>query len=306
MSIKTISLLSGLCVAIFIAYLSSYGQVKKKSLDRDMFEKANLYRISDSSLGRFYDTFLRRFIPTRTITMLSSIFGINIDVLDKNIKAAGLEKSISPLEIIVFKLFGIIGGIVICSMGFALKSNGMIALMIIIFGGLVFVSLFLLPQDKINDCIKKRNSDILDALPTFIEQTYMCIEAGANLKQSLESVAQNSEGTLANEFKRAFALSDYSGRWQQELSSMAYNLQIEPLQDFINDIIIAHEKGSGIDLGSVLANEVSHMASINRSRIMGKINALNSSLSIPIMGFCVLPLLGIIMAPQIINFLDMM
>ena len=81
---------------------------------------------------------------------------------------------------------------------------------------------------------------------------------------------------------------------------MAARIQVEPLQDFVVDIIMANAKG--ISVIDTLEEAAEHINSIRRSRAMMAVGALESRAMLLVMVFSLVPTMGVLL-PVLINSL---
>ena len=213
-----------------------------------------------------------------------------MEYLQNQIRILHKEDTISAVEILAMKILGVIAGAAIAVYALGIKdlTTGIIAL-------IVFISLYYLPQDKIKEGLKERENQVVRELPLFIEQVYMCIEAGAPLQESLMTVAENNGGVLGPLFKEAFIKSSYGGKWEDELYQMIRGVNVEPLEDFVNDILISHAKGTSIN--DTLRNEVDHIHKIASARQKEMIAKLDTKMMVMFVVFGLLPVLLIVGAP---------
>ena len=214
------------------------------------------------------------------IQRIARFLGVDLWTLQESVELAGLKDKTSAEELVFMKFSGICGAALFGSVGIVGQDMLYMAA-----AGVSFFAGFVLPQDKIKAALKKRSSDILNELPGFIERTYMCMESGANLKQALDTVA--------------FALAGYGTGWERELEFMAARIQVEPLQDFVVDIIMANAKGISV-IDTLEAAE--HINSIRRSRAMMAVGALESRVMLHVMVFSLVPTMGVLL-PVLINSL---
>lgn len=292
MTLLTLSVLGGLMVFLVFAFFYSLGKVERV----DIFEKLSdaeeylpSYEVSDSFLGRSCDKFIKRDRSGRFFK-LATYFDVNMEYLQNQIRILHKEDTISAVEILAMKILGVIAGAAIAVYALGIKdlTTGIIAL-------IVFISLYYLPQDKIKEGLKERENQVVRELPLFIEQVYMCIEAGAPLQESLMTVAENNGGVLGPLFKEAFIKSSYGGKWEDELYQMIRGVNVEPLEDFVNDILISHAKGTSIN--DTLRNEVDHIHKIASARQKEMIAKLDTKMMVMFVVFGLLPVLLIVGAP---------
>lgn len=305
MSVASMSILGAIMAALIIAFFASIftsekvdlsGRLEKSRVNELVGESMGVAHISNTRYGTLYKQVVRKRLGDKGIKRLAQFFGIDLSTLQENIELAGMHEKISAEEIVSMKFLGLCGGILFGGGGIWYQD-----MTYILAGGIVFFAGFFLPQDKIKGKLKQRNISILDELPGFIERTYMCMESGANLRQALEMIADSSGGELGREFKAAFALSDYGTGWERELELMGDRIQVEALQDFVVDIIMANSKG--ISVTDTLKEEAEHINTIRRSNAMMAIGALETRVMLLVMVFSLVPTMGILMLPVLINSL---
>lgn len=301
MSIVVISVLCSLQFILMIAFINSLLRKEKIDLENrftkeDIEEK--IYGVSslptsNSMIGKIYRRHIEKKVDIKFIGTISTLLGMNLDIVQSKIKILKLE-NISAIEILLLKVIGIFAGVITIVPAIITKN-----LVLGIIGFLLFVVLFLIPLDKINEAVKKREESILKELPQYIELTYMCINAGATLKEALELVAQKQGGVLGEEMNKAFVLSQYSGGWTVEITEMALNIGVKPLQEFINEILSAQKKGS--EVAESLKKSVEQITILQNSKVKEKIASLENRMMFPIMLFFMLPMMAIILAPTLIQ-----
>ena len=306
MSILTISVLVGALVMVIGAFFVSLFTTEKVDLD-GRYTKEEVERlisggvrnlpVSGSRFGRFYNRFFgKRVTYSIQKNAQTGIVRADLAELQKKIELLGLQDKTSAVEIVMKKYLGLLSLLVLGVP--AIISKQMLWILIAM---IVFLSLYLLPQSKLEDAIKEREDDIVMELPGFIEQVYMCIESGAELKYALNLVAAKYGGVLGKAFQEAFRAARISGDWIKELLSMAQEMKVEALQEFITDITVAYEKGN--PLAETLRDEVKHINMIRKARNKDIVQALPNKLLLPITFFVFLPMLMLVIFPTIIQAL---
>ena len=132
----------------------------------------------------------------------------------------------------------------------------------------------------------------------------MCIEAGAPLQEALSTVAENVGGILGPLFKDAFIKASYGGRWEDELYQMTIGVNVEPLEDFVNDILISHAKGTSIN--ETLRTEVAHIHKIAAAKRKEEISKLDTKMMLMLVVFCLIPVFLIIMMPAFLQAMSVL
>lgn len=297
MTVKVMSFLVGILGMLIVAFIYQITRAERVSLQDRTGLVRSRYKHSSSSFGRAYEKSGKSIISESFAAKFASLIGLNLDSLQEKIDALGIDKSISAIEIAVMKVLGLIClGVGIA--GFVITSNLYILIGVISVGA----ALFMLPEAKIKEMLKEQKSSMEAQLPQFIEQTYLCIAAGSTLQDALTYVAENTEGVLGQKVTEAFVNSRYGARWSEELIRIATELKLEAFEDFVNDIVIADS--TGVNIEDTLRDEVDHINRINRARVMGEIKALESKLNPLQIAFCMLPMMGIIMMPIVIQIME--
>ena len=305
MSVTTMSILGALIAALITAFFASVFTTEKVDLEgrlertrvKEMVEASAAHgTISQTRYGRFYQNVFRRRLGVEAVRRMAGMLGIDLEQVQEDIELAGLTEKLSAEELASMKFLGLCGGILFGGIGLWYQDFLYLSV-----AGAIFAAGFWLPQDKIKAALKKRNQSIIDELPAFIERSYMCMESGANLRQALEMIADTSDSVLGKEFKQAFTLADYGTGWERELEAMAKRIQVEALQDFVVDIITANAKG--ISVTETLKEEAEHINTIRRSHSMMAIGALETRVMLLVMVFSLIPTMGVLLLPVMINSL---
>ncbi len=296
MSLLMLSVLGGLLLFLVFAFFYSLTKAEKvniyEKLDR-VDEYRPSYRVSDSAFGRYCDNMLSK-DKSGTFFKVAKYLEVDLEHLQKQICILGKEGAISAVEILAMKIIGLIAGLAIVVYSFVIGDmfTGLLGL-------IIFLSLYSLPTEKIKDGMKEREEQIIGELPQFIEQVYMCIEAGAPLQESLITVSDNIGGILGPLFKEVFVKASYGGGWEEELFQMTLSVNVEPLEDFVNDILISHAKGTSIH--ETLRSEVAHIHKIAAAKRKEQVSKLDTKMMLMMVVFCLIPVFLIIMLPAFLN-----
>ena len=302
LDVRTMSVLGGFLAALVVLFIYTIVKPEKVSAYERLYGRGQgsfvkQYRYSSSRFGSFYKNTLRRFISESVLADFARLIGMNTELVENQIRAAGMSDSISVIEVLAMKMLAVVA----LGAGIALFIITKVIYFLLIGMFAAFV-LYLLPESKIKEAIEKKKGTIEAALPRFIEQTYLCISAGTTLEEALRTIAEVTPGELGDMFKTAFTNSMYSGAWDKELVKVALASNVEPFQDFVNDVVIANQTGANIE--QTLRDEVDHINIVNRARVMGMIKSLGSKLSPLQIILCMVPMMGIIMFPIFIEIME--
>lgn len=296
MTVNVMSILAGILGMLAVAFLYQITRADRVDLS-GKGDSQRKYKYSSSRFGKAYTGGLNKILSESLVVKFAKLIGFNLELVQERIEALGIENSISSIEVVIIKILGIVslaGGI----MGFLLTSNLYVLIGLMSLGA----ALFFVPEARLKEMMQEQKSDIEAQLPQFIEQTYLCIAAGSTLQDALKYVAENTEGVLGKKVSAVFVNSMYGAKWSDELIRAAIELKIDAFEDFVNDIVIADS--TGVNIEDTLKEEVNHINRINKARVMGEIKALQSKLSPLQIVFCMLPMMGIIMMPIVIQIME--
>lgn len=307
MSVMTISVLMGTLVFLLFLFVMVHywgekvdleGRYTQGDIDRKVYGRERNLKVSKSRFGKAYSRFTGNSGISYRLRKAAGFFGIDLNELQEKIELVGMADKTSAIEVVAMKVLGLIS---IPVFGIPALFSGNVLYILLAF--LIFLSLFSLPQSKVRGAEKSREDSIIMQLPVFIEQIYMCTEAGSNLYEALIMVSEKSDNALGEIFLKAFRNAEVSGSWTQELLEAGKALNIDAFQDFVNNIVVAHQKG--IDISDTLRAEVDHINAIRKARIRSNTSELEAKLVLPMAVFCFLPMMCLAVLPPMIAALEM-
>ena len=307
MTVLNISILAGALVFLLFLFVMSYysgdkvdleGRHTQDDIDRKVYGRERNLKVSKSRFGKIYARFTGSSGLSYRVRRSATLFGIDLDELQEKIELVGMEDRTSAIEIVAMKILGLLSLPVI---GIPAIMSANVLYVLIEF--LIFLSLFSLPQAKVRGAEKSREDAIIMNMPIFIEQVYMCTEAGSNLYEALILVSDKSDNELGEVFLKAFRNAEVSGSWTKELLEAAKTLNMDAFSDFVNNIAVAHQKG--IDISDTLRQEVDHINAIRKAKIKANTSELEARLVLPMAGFCFIPMMCLAVLPPLIAALKM-
>lgn len=296
MDVKLMSVLAGSLGALIVVFIYQITRTGRVDISGRTGSKSR-YAHSSSGFGRFYENGLNRIIPESTAVKFAGLTGCNMDLIQSQIEALGIQESITAIEVAVMKVLGVLC-VLLSAAGFVLTENLYILIGLLSVGA----ALYMLPEARIKEMLAEQKSSMEAQLPLFIEQTYLCIAAGSTIQDALKYVAENTDGVLGLRVRQAFINSMYGARWSDELIKIASDLRLGAFEDFVNDIVVAD--ATGVNIEETLKEEVEHINRINRARVMGEIKALEAKLSPMQIVLCMVPMMGIIMLPIVVQIIE--
>lgn len=144
----------------------------------------------------------------------------------------------------------------------------------IVIAGLGFLAGYLLPRFALQAQMRRRQQQVLDALPFALDLLAIATDAGLSLDSALERVANNLTGTLGVELK--YMMKEIrAGRSHREgLKNLAERIGLQDLRLFVTAVVQAEQVGSGI--AETLKNQAEIM------RMQQSYRAQEKALKIPV------------------------
>lgn len=306
-SAQVISVLIGLLIfSVGSVIISFVRNPKKISLQEKLINPRGQERVeilkertySDTRYGRFYKAYIGPYVARypNFFERLSGLLGVNIDVLDKKIREAKLEKAFTAEEVVSMKLLGTIGMVVLLLLAISLNFN----MLLVVAAVMSYMLGSIIPQRKIDQKIAERRETIENTLPDFLDLVKSVTESGLSIQEALNKVTAKMKGPLAEEFRAVMVETKANGgQWKLAMENMAFRNDIESLSDVVSDILIAYEKGTPIS--ETLKKEADMMRQLKNTRIQEKARGLSVKLIVPMAIFSFIPLLVLLMGPMLIQ-----
>lgn len=162
--------------------------------------------------------------------------------MQKKLKKAGADYSISPEQFLGGK---IIGGIIgVCF--------GVIVTVVVETGPVITISLlgllgYVYPSIWLNEISQKRAKEIFRALPFFLDIITLCVESGSNLSGGLkQSVEKGPDGPLKTEVNRMMREMRAGKSRAEALRAMADRVDMTAITSLVSSLIQAEKMGSNI------------------------------------------------------------
>lgn len=106
---------------------------------------------------------------------------------------------------------------------------------------------FVLPEAWVKDVRRKRDTEIIKALPTYLEYLTMCVDAGLNFSGALkQAVDKGPAGAMKNEFRIVLRDINAGQTRADALMRMEQRLDLKDVTVFIRAIIQAEKMGSSM------------------------------------------------------------
>lgn len=220
----------------------------------------------------------------------------NMEAIQHKLDLAGRPNNWSPTEFLgVRGLAGILLGV----LGFMLLTLAKADLGARLFLGIVLGALgFYLPTAWLGSKIKKRQKEILKALPDALDLLTISVEAGLGFDAALNKVTEKWDNELCREFTRVIAEMRVGKKRRDALRDMANRMEVPDVTSFVAAVVQAEQLG--VSIAKVLRIQSEQMRIKRRQRAEELARKAPIKMMIPLV-FLIFPAIWIVlMGPAII------
>ena len=187
----------------------------------------------------------------------------NAEATAKKLDSAGHPMSLTVLNFLGLKfIVAILGAVVGALLMIGLLHQSLVGGLLF---GVVFAILgFYLPTLWLNSVIRRRQHDIVRALPDALDMIVVSTEAGQSFDQSLRRVSEHWHNALTEEFTRILAELAFGRTRHEALTAASERIQLTEMSNLIAAIIQADILG--ISIGNVLRVQADQLRTIRRQR----------------------------------------
>lgn len=163
--------------------------------------------------------------------------------------------------------------------------------------GYILPELFLLQKRR------EWRNDIERELPNALDLMSISMAAGSTFDDAVRTVAENSEGALAEGFRDVLANARFMDI-TDALKQFASNACVQPFTVFVASLIQARQTGA--QFVEVLENQAQTVRTYRRQKLEEEINKIGTKMLIPII-FLIFPaLFGVLLAPAAMSAIQAM
>ena len=162
---------------------------------------------------------------------------------------------------------------------------------------------YILPELYLLQKRREWRGDIERALPNALDLMSISMAAGSTFDDAVRTVAENSEGALAEGFRDVLANARFMDI-TDALKQFADNAGVQPLTIFVASLIQARQTGA--QFVEVLENQAQTVRTYRRQKLEEEINKIGTKMLIPII-FLIFPaLFGVLLAPAAMSAIQAM
>ncbi len=224
-----------------------------------------------------------------------------MQAMEKKLRVAGLLYKISPAQFFTIKVISIIVGL---ALGFVLLATSATAgaqtRLLMLGGGLVLG--YLLPDLYLSSKTRKRQSEVLKALPDALDLLTICVEAGLGFDAAMSKVAEKWDNELSLAFRRTVQEMQLGKLRREALRDMAESLDVADVTSFVAAIVQADQLG--VSMAKVMRIQSDQMRMKRRQRAEEKARQAPVKIMIPLVFFIFPTIFIILLGPAVLQVKD--
>ncbi len=223
--------------------------------------------------------FITRFTPANTV-----------EATRHNLELAGRPYNWGPTEFFGFR---VLGAVVLGVFAFLLLWMARQPVQIHIIGTIVGVALgFLLPALWLSGKIRRRQDEIIKALPDALDLLTICVEAGLGFDAAMAKVAEKWENELSRAFGRVIHEIRLGKLRREALREMEHNVGVTDVTSFVAAVIQADQLG--VSMAKVMRIQSEQMRIKRRQRAEEKAHQAPIKMLFP-MVFLIFPSIYVVL-----------
>jgi tight adherence protein C len=222
------------------------------------------------------------------------------DAIRRKLIMAGSPAAWDPDGILVAKLAGLVGGVIvgllflgIFSFAWPIRVIGFIALSLLGYW---------LPNIILTNTVQRRQNEIRTALPDSIDLLTICVEAGLGFDAAMAHVSKSTTGPLADEFYRTLQEVQLGRSRNEAMRNLADRSNVPELRAFVLAMVQADV--FGVSVANVLRVQAKEMRVKRRQLAEERAMKVPIKVLFPVL-FCIFPaLFVVILGPAIMRIAD--
>ncbi len=199
-----------------------------------------------------------------------------LEATRRKLEIAGMNADPSAffLQRIVFTILLGVGGAIF---GFVIQKQPFLNAMLYAVGGAAIG--YALPMSQVNSKIKKRQNEIIKALPDALDLLVICVEAGLGFDMAMGKVYEKWDNQLSLAFGRVLREIQLGKLRREALRDMAARMDVPDVNSFTAAIIQADQLG--VSMSTILRVQSDQMRTKRRQRAQEKAQQAPVKMMIP-------------------------
>lgn len=219
----------------------------------------------------------------------------NLEKLRQQLLIAGSPMNLGALDFLGLRLIvAVVGTIGVAVVLLLMKVSTLQALLLAV-GGAALCSE--LPNFWLRSRMKKRQKEVLLALPDALDMLTVCVDAGLGIESAFLRIGQGWDHALAREFRRVVAATGYGISWREALRDMVYRTDVPDLSALVAVLLQADQLGFSI--ADTLHSQAEQMRIRRRQRAQEVARSAPLKMLFPMVFFILPATLAVVMGPAI-------
>ncbi|MBN1921394.1 MAG: type II secretion system F family protein [Anaerolineae bacterium] len=217
------------------------------------------------------------------------------------LEMAGVINKIKPAQFVGIRLVTtVVGGVVGMIMAGSSEGSGFGQKLLMIGGGIVFG--YIMPQYMLTSQIRKRQENVLKALPDALDLLTICVEAGLGFDAAMAKVAEKWDNELSLAFTRTVQEMQLGKLRREALRNMASSLDVGDVTSFVAAIVQADQLG--VSMAKVMRIQSEQMRMKRRQRAEEKARQAPVKIMLPLVFFIFPTILIVLLGPAVLQIKD--
>ena len=153
---------------------------------------------------------------------------------------------------------------------------------------------YAIPQLYLLETRRQWREDIERELPNALDLMAVTVSAGSTFDAAIRTVAENSEGALADGFRDVLAQSRFMDV-SEALKRFADHANVQPLTIFVASL--SQARAQGLSISEILTLQADTVRQYRRARLEEEVNKLPVKIIFPIIFFIFPALFGVVLVP---------
>jgi tight adherence protein C len=298
-------ILGGILVLALLLYLLFGGKRSSQSLEERLEEMAALGQpitLEELELSQpLSERILKPMFQKLTEMAQKMTPQHTMKAMEQKLRVAGLLYKISPAQFFTIRIISLVigGALGIVFAATSATSTGQTRLMMM--GGGLLLG-YLLPDLYVSNRTKKRQAEVLKALPDALDLLTICVEAGLGFDAAMSKVADKWDNELSLAFRRAVQEMQLGKLRREALRDMAESLDVADVTSFVAAIVQADQLG--VSMAKVMRIQSEQMRMKRRQRAEEKARQAPVKIMIPLVFFIFPTIFIILLGPAVLQVKD--
>ncbi|MGC9397643.1 MAG: type II secretion system F family protein [Anaerolineae bacterium] len=222
----------------------------------------------------------------------------NLEQARHHLELAGMAHKVKPGQFVVARL-GAAVGLGVLGVFLALSSTGTPTFQRVLMpvGGLALG--YYLPVLLLMSKIRRRQEEVIKALPDALDLLTICVEAGLGFDAAMAKVAEKWDNELSLAFARTVQEMQLGKLRREALRDMANSLDVADVTSFVAAIVQADQLG--VSMAKVMRIQSEQMRMKRRQRAEEKARQAPVKIMIPLVFFIFPTILIVLLGPAILT-----